>query len=74
MDGFEKLLLVNSLSGGCNGYLTGVIHGILSCVMLLTFILTVRNSLQNGYRNPPVYHASIGVAGDNIERFLNYSW
>ena len=81
MDSFEKLLLVNSLSsGGDKGYFYGFLHGFFSCIILLTFILSVRNSLQNGYNynnnygNPPVYHASIGVAGDNIERYLNYSW
>jgi len=90
MDGFEKLLLTNSLisstSNDSKTFIYGFIIGFMSCIIILIFVMTCYNTLKtiandnsivhnNAYTIPR--HAIPNVSLNTIqdmERFINYHY
>lgn len=87
MDGFEKLLLVNSLisstSSDGKAYIHGFITGFMSCIIILIFVLTCYNTFRGIVNdNPIVQNSAYSIprrtmpsalnAIQDIERYINY--
>ena len=88
MDGFEKLLLTNSLISSTNNdnkaYIYGFITGFMSCIIILMFIMTCYNTFKDivnhnsimpnhAYSIPRQSLPSVPLnVTQDMERYINY--
>lgn len=90
MDGFEKLLLTNSListsSNDSKSFLQGFIAGFMSCIIICIFLMTCYNTFKslvntqtatysNSYYTPRAIVSNIPMNTiQDMERFINYNY